>query len=397
MTTDKIKNRYIILAFGACVQFCYGIAYVWSMFQPYAITKYSLDTSAANQPFGIMLGVFAIGNLIGGFLQKKLNATFLIYVGSTIMCLGLFATAYVPVDKPWLLNITYGVIVGLGCGIAYNTLLATMQKWFPDKRGMVTGIIVCSAGLFGLIMNPIAQHFLVTGGFTIAMTVVAGSLYVICISCAWVIKAPPKGYMEDYRPVNIPTTSKQYTIREMLGTKQYYIIAFSFMLAVPAYFLINPMLMSLGVDRGLSTGVALLGVMLVSVMNTTGRLTAPWISDRIGRKPLLLFLFLFSTISVSALTIATGNLFLILIACIALAYGGFMGMYPTISSDYFGIKNAGVNYGVVMLGYAICSVGCPYIVRAVKLMPMGTAFSFVIAAAASIVGFILLLGLRKPE
>lgn len=397
MTSDKTRNRYLILAFGACVQFCYGIAYVWSMFQPYAISKFSLDTSAANQPFGIMLALFAIGNLAGGFMQKKFNATFLIYIGSTIMCLGLLLTAYVPVDMPWLLNISFGIIVGLGCGIAYNTLLATMQKWFPDKRGMVTGIVVCSAGLFGLIMNPIVQHFLVKDGFTVAMTIVAGSLYFICLTCGWMIKAPPKNYMEDYKPANIPTTRRQYTIREMLGTKQYYIIALSFMLAVPAYFLINPMLMSLGVERGLSTEIALLGVMLMSVMNTAGRLSAPWISDKIGRKVLLLFLFIFSMLSILALTLASGYLFLLLVGCIAYAYGGFMGMYPTISSDYFGIKNAGVNYGVVMLGYAACSVACPYLVRAVKTMPMGTAFSFVVAAAANIIGFILLLGLKKPE
>ncbi|MDD3172986.1 MAG: MFS transporter, partial [Herbinix sp.] len=108
-------------------------------------------------------------------------------------------------------------------------------------------------------------------------------------------------------------------------------------------------------------------------------------------------LFLFNTISISFLTIASGNLFLILVSCVAFAYGGFMGMYPTISADYFGVKNAGMNYGVVMLGYAISSIGCPYLVRAVHTMPMGTAFSFVIAAAANIIGFLLMLGLKKPE
>ncbi len=397
MTTKETGNRYIILIFGALVQFCYGIAYVWSMFQPYAIEKFSLDTAAANMPFGLMLGMFAVGNLVGGYLQKKMNATIIIYAGSTIMCLGLLGTAYVPVSMPWLLNITFGCINGFGCGCAYNALLATLQKWFPDKRGMVTGIIVCSTGLFGLFMNPIANYFLESTNFTTAMTVVAGILFFICISCGWAIKTPPQGYMADYRPTNIPTTTKQYTISEMLKTKQYYILSLTFMLAVPAYFLINPMLMSLGVERGLSTKIALFGVMIVSILNATGRVLTPWISDRIGRKALLVFLFLFSMCAISLLTFASGNLFLVLIACIAFTYGGFMGMYPTISADYFGIKNAGMNYGVVMLGYAISSVACPYIVRAVKTMPMGIAFSFVIAAAANIIGLVLILLLKKPE
>jgi len=397
MNNTNKNNRYLILVMGALVQFCFGIAYVWSVFQPYAKERFSLDTSAANLPFGILLGVFAIGNLTGGYLQKKLNVTLIILAGSVVMFLGLMATAYVPVESPWLLNITFGCIAGFGCGCSYNTLLATMQKWFPDKRGMVTGIIICAAGTFGLIMNPIANYFLESYDFKTAMTVVAVILLFICFSCGWAIKAPAPDYMADYRPLNIPTTNKQYNIKDMLRTKQYYIIAITFMLAVPAYFLINPMLMSLGVERGLSTGVALIGVMIVSVMNTTGRLLMPWISDFIGRKVVLLFLFLFNMVTISLLTFSSGALFLILVSCTALSYGGFMGMYPTISADYFGSKNAGMNYGVVMLGYALSSISCPYLVKLVDKTPMGTSLSFVIAAIASIIGFLLLLRLKKPN
>lgn len=394
--TVKSSNRYLVLIMGACMQFCYGIAYIWSVFQPYAIKKFSLDTSAANLPFGILLGVFTLGNLTGGYLQKKWNAATIILSGSTIMCCGLLATAFVPVNAPWLLNISYGGVAGFGAGCAYNTMLATIQKWFPDKRGMVTGIAVCATGLFGLFMNPVANHILEKDGFASAMIVVAGILFAICLICSFQIKTPPQGYMAGYKPVNIPVTSKQYTIHEMIRTKQYYIIALTFMLAVPAYFLINPMLMSLGVERGLSTGVALAGVMLVSILNTAGRLITPWISDKIGRKYMLLLLFLLNTVSISILTIASGNLFLILVSCVAFFYGSFMGMYPTISADYFGTKNAGINYGIVMIGYAISSIGCPYLVKATHAMPMGTAFSFVIAAVANILGVLLILGLKNP-
>jgi len=262
---------------------------------------------------------------------------------------------------------------------------------------MVTGIIICSAGLFGLIMNPIANLVLENNGFKTAMIMVAAILFVICFTCGWFIKAPSVGYKADYKPKYIPTTSMQYTSSMMIKTKQYYILTLTFMLAVPAYFLINPMLMSLGKERGLTTGVALIGVMLVSVLNTTGRLVTPWLSDRIGRKQLLLFLFAFNMVAITLLTVVTGNLFLVFVSCIAFSYGGFMGMYPTISADYFGIVNAGMNYGVVMLGYAISSIGCPYLVRAVQGAPMGTAFSFVIAAAANVIGFILIVTLKKPE
>lgn len=397
MTDKNKKNRYIILIMGTLVQFCYGLAYVWSVFQPYARERFSLDTSEANLPFGIFLGVFVAGNLTGGYLQKRWNTTFIILSGSMVMCLGLLATAYVPAESGWLLNVTYGGISGFGCGCAYNTLLAAMQKWFPDKRGMVTGIIICAVGLFGLIMNPTADYFLKNYGFTAAMTAVAAILFLICITCGWAVKAPAENYMEDYKPSNVQVTNRQYTIREMLGTKQYYIIAATFMLAVPSYMLMNPMLMSLGAERGLAPGTALLGVMLVSVMNAAGRLLLPWISDALGRRPILTALFLLNMGVILLLTFASGYLFLVLVCCIAFAYGGFMGVYPAMSADYFGIKNAGMNYGVVMLGYAVSSIGCPYLVKAVEKSPMGTALSFVIAAIASIIGLLLVFCLHKPN
>ena len=390
-------DRYLLLIMGACVQFCCGIAYMWSVFQPYAIKKYTLDTSAANLPFGILLGVFVLGNLAGGMLQKKWNVRFIIIMGATIMCLGLFATAFIPVSNPWLLNVTFGCMAGFGCGLTYNTVLATLQRWFPDKSGLVTGIIICSAGLFGFVMNPIANKLLGEYGFQIAMATVAVILFLISILAGLFIKAPKEAYLEKFSSKGDLAVKKQFTTKEMVHTKQYYIIAVTFALAVPSYFLMNPMLMSLGMERGLSAKTALLGVMLVSVMNTIGRLTMPWISDRLGRKVVIQVLFAMNIITVLLLTIATGYGFLALVSCIALYYGGFMGMYPTLNADFFGTKNAGVNYGIVMFGYAISSIACPYLVRAVAKSSMGISLSFVIAAAASGLGFLLILMLKRPE
>ena len=390
-------DRYLLLIMGAFVQFCCGIAYMWSVFQPYAIKKYTLDTSAANLPFGILLGVFVLGNLAGGMLQKKWNVRFIIIMGATIMCLGLFATAFIPVSNPWLLNVTFGCMAGFGCGLTYNTVLATLQRWFPDKSGLVTGIIICSAGLFGFVMNPIANKLLGEYGFQIAMATVAVILFLISILAGLFIKAPKEAYLEKFSSKGDLAVKKQFTTKEMVHTKQYYIIAVTFALAVPSYFLMNPMLMSLGMERGLSAKTALLGVMLVSVMNTIGRLTMPWISDRLGRKVVIQVLFTMNIITVLLLTIATGYGFLALVSCIALYYGGFMGMYPTLNADFFGTKNAGVNYGIVMFGYAIISIACPYLVRAVAKSSMGISLSFVIAAAASGLGFLLILMLKRPE
>ena len=106
----KTKNRYLILVAAAIVNFVYGAAYIWTVFQPAAIEQFQLPTSSANRPFNVFMGSFVIGNIIGGKLQQKIGARNTILLGSEIMVAGFFATANVPVAMPFLLNITYGII-----------------------------------------------------------------------------------------------------------------------------------------------------------------------------------------------------------------------------------------------------------------------------------------------
>jgi OFA family oxalate/formate antiporter-like MFS transporter len=356
-----------------------------------------MDAGSASLPFGILLACFSIGNVVGGLLQKRISSIVLIIGGSLLLSFGLIISSFIPVSHGSLLNLTYGIVSGFGCGIAYNTCVATTQKWFPDKRGLVTGMLICSSGSFGLIMNPIAKGVLSQSGFHTGIRMVGMVLFVITMLFGWFVKRPDADYMvgpnESLKIIDI----KQYSIGEVLKTKQYYIITCSMMLAVPAYFLINPMLMTLGTQRGLSESVALAGVMIVAVMNTLGRLLAPWISDRVGRKNVLLGLFLLNMISILTLTIAGNYVFLIIVSLVGFSYGGFMGIYPTITSDYFGMLHNGINYGAVMVGYGISSIACPYLVKAVQSSSMGTVLSFIIAAIASVGGFILVLFLQRTS
>lgn len=390
-------NRYLILVAAVFLQFCYGIAYVWSVFQPYVMDTFHMDAGSASLPFGILLACFSIGNVVGGLLQNKISSVILILGGSFVLSIGLILSSFIPVSHGSLLNLTYGIMSGFGCGIAYNTSVATAQKWFPDKRGLVTGMLICSTGSFGLIMNPIAKGVLSQAGFYVGIRMVGIVLFVITMLFGWFVKIPDTDYMKDFNETHKAIQRKQYSIGEVLRTKQYYMITFSMMLAVPAYFLISPMLMTLGTQRGLSESIALAGVMIVAVMNTLGRLLVPWISDRFGRKNLLLGLFLLNMISILTLTVAGNYIFLITVSLVGFSYGGFMGMYPTITSDYFGMLHNGVNYGAVMVGYGISSIACPYLVKAVQASSMGTVLSFIIAAIASVGGFILVLFLQQTS
>jgi OFA family oxalate/formate antiporter-like MFS transporter len=387
------NNRKLILLAAVFLQFTYGIAYVWSVFQPYVKKNFVLNNGQANMPFGVLLAMFSLGNILAGALKKHWSPRYIIIMGNGLFLLGLLLCTQIPNNRGELLVLTYGVMTGLGAGVGYNTTIATVQKWFPDKRGFATGVLICATGSFGLIMNPIANIVLSKYGFSYGVyTVTAIVAFCMIIGNGWIKE--PKDFTVNDLTLN---TSVNYTVVEVLKLPQYYLITLTMMLAVPGYMLLNPMLMTLGAERGLNERTALYGVMLVAIFNTFGRLIAPWISDKLGRKNVVMLIFVIDIMAVIAVASLRNTWFLAGIGVLGFAYGGFMGIYPAITADYFGIKNNGSNYGLVMIGYGISSIACPYLVKAVQASAAGEQLSFFIAAAAGIIGLILIKLLNKPR
>ena len=185
-----------------------------------------------------------------------------------------------------------------------------------------------------------------------------------------------------------------YTV---LRAKPYYLILFGMILLTPAYFIINPLLKSLGELRNLTEAAALAGVMVTGIASAAGRLIAPWLSDRIGRRNVLFLLYIITLVCVLMLTFAQSYLFIVLIAFIAFAFGGSAGVFPAVTADYFGIKNNGVNYGLVMIGFAISGLLFPAIAKIVSVDGIPSAWTFIIPGAACVIGIIVTAALKKDH
>lgn len=379
----KIKNRYIILLIASLVNFVHGNPYIWTVFQPYVREEYGLSLAGSSQPFNIIIGIFAVGNMIGGFLQHKIGAKKTILAGSFVMCVGFFLAAIAPQNMPWLISLGYGALGGLGSGCAFSLLVAVPQAWFPEKRGLVTGITIGVVGVSGVIMNPLCDFVLAAKGYQFAMIMVTVIYALLSALAVFIEEAPEEmcniGEQELLEDVN----QHQYTTREMMKTKMFYIISIVMALVIPAYVLVNPLMKSLGMERGLTNSQALAGVMIASFANIIGRFVVPWLSDKVGCKRVIQVLYVMATIAIFGLLAATGPMFVILISAVCLVYGGVVSVFPVLTAEHFGMKYQGMNYGAIMLGYGFVSILCPAL-----LDILGQNTSFIVAGVACVLGLV---------
>lgn len=396
--SQKVPNRYLVLAAGMVIQLCAGIIYMWSVFKKPVTDYLSWDSSSAALVTSIMMVAFVVGMVIGGKILQKLGSKKTAIIGSLVMSFGIFVTAFVSSGCPDLLFLTYAVIGGLGVGIVYTCTVANVQKWFFDRRGFATGMMVGAFGFSMVIFAPLASYLLKEVGVPETFEIFGIAFLVICLISSMFLVSPPKDYTVSKNgvQVNVQMSQKQYTTKEMLHTRSFYLIFFSLFFVIPAFFILNPLLKPLGIERGLTDSLATLGVMIVGASSAAGRLSITWLSDRIGRLQALFLIIVITAIGIMAAIVAQNIMFLVCISLIGYAFGGVSGVYATITADHFGTQNMGVNYGIVCLALGASSLTFTCINNVLSGSGDYT-MSFLIAAATCVVSVVLVFFLRREK
>lgn len=395
---DKKENKVLPLVAGAVIQLCIGIIYIWSIFQPAVMEYYGWNAGDASITFSIMLATFVVGIVVGGRINDKKGPRPVVFMGGLVFCAGILLSSFAPQNMPQLIWLFYGGMAGFGVGAAYTSTISCAQKWFMDKKGFATGVIVCTFGASTVVFTPVVNTLLKTVGVSQTFLTLSLIFLAVILIFGWFVKNPSQKYMDAFH-VALPDLSKQkqFTPGEVAKSKYYYFIFFSMLLLTPAYFIINPLLKSLGELRSLTEAAALAGVMATGIASAAGRLIAPWLSDRIGRKNVLFLLYGITLVCILLLIFAQSYAFIVLIALVAFAFGGSAGVYPAVTADYFGIKNNGVNYGLVMISFAVSGLLFPAIAKVVTPGGVPTAWTFAIPAIGAVVGVIITALLKKDR
>ena len=394
-------NRWIPVIAGIAIQLCLGTAYIWGVFQPEVTKLFGWSNVTAGYTFSFLLGILTIGSTIGGKIQDKFTPKPVVLGGGLVLGAGFILASYTTAAAPWWLWLTYGCIGGFGMGMIYTTVIATCQKWFPDKRGLITGIIVSALGFGGLVFTPVASALIKSTGVLQTFMWLGVIFIVVCTIGSQFVVNPPTGFKPEGWVPPAPKEGshivQDFSPAEVLNTPQFYMVIVAFMLATAAGLMIIPYAKVLGVSGGLTKEVATYGVMVIAMFNSFGRLFWGGVSDKLGRKNTLLILTLMATASILFVAAAQSYLILVLIGIVAFSYGGFLGTFPALTADFWGIKNMGTNYGMILLGFGIGAVASPFIAGYVKDQTGGFFWAFIIASAASFAGFLLILFLKPPS
>lgn len=387
-----VKNRYLVLAVGMVMQLCAGIIYMWSVFKGPVSSHLSWDPAQASITSSIMLAAFVLGIILGGRMQDKYAPSPVALAGSVILGLGMFFSAFTPQSAPWLIYVFYGVIGGFGVGCVYTTTVSVVQKWFPDRRGFATGMMVSAFGFSLVLFAPITRVLLADWGVPATFRFFGILFLVICSVCSLFLVNP-----EVQAQVSAAvSTQKQYTTKEMLKTKEFYLLTLSMFFVLSAYFILNPLFISLGVERGLTENMASFGVMLTGIASASGRLLNSWFSDYAGRKAAIMTITAITFAAALGLIYARGVMFLVCIAAIAFCFGGSASVYAATSADLFGTKHSGLNYGCVMVGFGVSALTFPLVSNALAATGVFT-YSFIVAAVSCVLTLILAAFLKIPK
>ena len=390
------KHPWTILAAGAAIQVLTGLPAAWGVFQQPVMEEYGLSEQGAGYAFGILIAAFGVGCVLGGFLQDRHGPRCAGLWGTALLCGGFFAAGLLPPGSAWAFFLAFSIPAGLGTAFLYPSIQSCAQKWYADRKGLATGVIGGAVGLSGafltVFVRTAVRGFWVVQGIRGAFWALGAVTLPVCLVGSLLLQDPPQTG-QTQKPQENGKNTIDLAPRQMLRTKQYWLCAGAVCFSTPAVLLFSPIILKLGMERGLEEQAALWSVVLGSVGSAAGRLLMPLLSDRIGRRPTDMLLFAVSAGLSAGFAFAQGWGVVACYAGLTFCYSALAAVLPSLSTDLFGFPHAGVNYGFLALGQSVGSLAFPFAANFFGL-EVGRHWMAVAAAGA---GFACIRALRPVE
>jgi OFA family oxalate/formate antiporter-like MFS transporter len=339
------------------MQMALGAGYAWSVFRIPLNKEFGWSISDVALTFSISWFFLGATSVLGGLWVNRSGPRIVAMVAGLLWGGGVFLTSFAA-HKLWWLYLSYGLIGGFGLGMGYIVPIAVLVKWFPDRRGLITGIAVGGFGAGSLIAAPLAGRLMQSVGVMPTFAYLGVAYAVVAVSAGFFMRIPPPGW----KPAGwSPTASQQsqrsdrdYTLGQALRTWQWWalcaLMSINTIAGISVVSQAAPMFQEIGKVSAL-TAASFVGI--ISLANGLGRVLWAWISDVIGRKPAFFTMFLIQAVLFWTFhNISSATVLLVVSFVILMCYGGGYGITPAFAADYFGPLHVGPIYGLMLLPWA---------------------------------------------
>jgi OFA family oxalate/formate antiporter-like MFS transporter len=397
-------NRVIIAIAGVVMQVALGAVYAWSVFRDPLTQQYGASVTAVNFAFSITILTLGFAAFAGGLWMARSGPRIVALIAGVLYGLGVFLASFAD-NSLTLLYLTYGLIAGAGIGLGYIVPVATLIKWFPDKRGFITGIAVAGFGGGAFVTAFVAKALVASSGVFSAFSILGIIYLVMVVGAALFMKNPPEGWKpEGWEPDTSESGDRSgvdYDLGGALKTWQWFALwALLFLNVTAGISIITEAAPMAETISGVSATVAVWLVSIISVGNALGRFFWAWLSDAIGRKWVFFVMFLLQAVLFLLLPIlgAAAYILLAVIAFIIVScYGGGFGTMPAFTADYFGSANVGKVYGLLLTAWSFGGVLGPLLISRVIDVTDSYTLAFYILAAIMLGSAVVAFIVRPPK
>ncbi|PRY83018.1 L-lactate MFS transporter [Alkalibacterium olivapovliticus] len=386
---EKSSVRWKVLLGGVMMQLCIGGIYTWSLFNQPLVDKFGWERTEVYTAYSLIVFIFAFVTIFSGRLQDKVGPRLVGTIGMICFSTGLIIVSQA--TTLMTLYLGYSLLGGIGVGMVYVCPLSTGLKWYPRKKGMVTGIIIGAFGLGGFIFNFVLSALIASIGVSQTF-LVQGLVYAaVGITGAQLLRVP-----ESDGDHQVLVNERDYSSKKMLKTKSFYLLWIMYFTGSLSGLLIIGLSQDIARDLvGLSPRVAGYAVAVAAIANASGRLGWGALSDVFGRLRVFTLLFGLTAVSMAALSLLTLNVwtYYLLLAVIVSCFGGFLATFPAVCSDYFGSYYFGSNYGLLYQAYGISALVGPLMLSLASRETQAFLWSSLLA----VVGLGLTFLVKIPE
>lgn len=388
---EKQKNRWLILIAAILINVSLGTGYVWSIFQK-ALLEFNKDAGWVQTQtalaFSISFAMVPVAMTVFGPIVDRQGPKKIVFLsgilfGSGMILTGLFAHS-IPV-----LYLTYGVILGLGIGAGYGAATSTTVKWFPDKKGLAGGLTAAGFGSGAVFLGPIITNLIGSVGVYNTFVYLGIVLLVVIVGASFFMEKPPT-------PAQAPgvvASSNDKNVGQMIKDVNFWLLFIVYAMAATAgMMIISQQVQVTGFYKILDPATSI--VIIIGITNTLGRIFWGTVSDKLGRYLTVIAMFVVSGGGLILLNFnqTLGSFAGVLgLVAVALSFGGFLGAFPGITAENWGVKNASANYGVMFFAYGIAAIVGPILATSLFSPEKGYSMAFIVSTGMALLGILITL------